>query len=140
MKRAVALFASITAAFLVIDAAFGFQMAYSVAYGAISMMAAMIAATFLWLWMRQETPLALGMAFSWAGAASVLGWWWLYDVLERPQIMRTSAVLFVFLALYFTGAVLHFIVMKRSMGLPYVVFVWPVCLAVSLAVVLTLGH
>lgn len=140
MTRAVSFFAAITAVLLMVDARLGFQMAYSVAYGAISIMAAMIALTFLWLWLRRETPLALGMAFSWAGAASVLGWWWLYDVLEKPAFMRTSAVLFVFLALYVTGAVLHFMVMKRSMGLPYAAFAWPVFLAIGLSAALTLSH
>ncbi|MEL6517961.1 MAG: hypothetical protein AAFQ39_09605 [Pseudomonadota bacterium] len=140
MKRACALFAVITAAFLLVHSALGFQMAYSIAYGMISVMALMISFTFLWLWRRRETPLALGMAFSWAGAASVLGWWWLYDVLERPEIMRSNAILFGFLALYFTGAVLHFVVMQRSMGVPATRFAWPVLFAMCLATILTLRH
>lgn len=140
MKRACALLAVITTVFLGINTVMGFQMAYSIAYGMISVMAMMISFTFFWLWRRRETPLALGMAFSWAGASSVLGWWWLYDVLERPAMMRSNAILFVFLALYFTGAVLHFVVMQRSMGVPVGRFAWPVLMVMCLATALTLSH
>ena len=43
-----------------------------IAYRAMTLMAAMISLTFLWLWARRATPLALGMSLSWAGASSVM--------------------------------------------------------------------
>ena len=139
MKQALALLPLIAIAFVGIDRTLGFHVAYSIAFGTISIMALMISLTFFWLWRRRETPLALGMSFSWAGAASVLGWWWLFHVLHEPDIMRDSAYLFVFLALYFVGAVLHFTVMQRSMGVSTVIFALPTFVAIALAALLSLA-
>jgi hypothetical protein len=67
-------------------------------------MAALIAATFLWLWWVRATPLALGMALSWSGVALVAA---ADPVLPLPA-----------LPLLTSGAILHFAVMRRSMNLP----------------------
>ena len=79
-------------------------------------MALSMSGTFFWLWRAQATPLALGMGFSWAGTAGVLGWWWLFRLLDRPEAMREHAGLFVFVAAYFVGALLHFRVVGASLG------------------------
>ena len=78
-------------------------------FAAVAAMAALIAATFLWLWWVRATPLALGMALSWSGVALVLA----------GLAMDAGAAL-PLLALPFlgVGAALHFAVMRRSMGLP----------------------
>lgn len=117
-------------------AVFGYATAYRVGYGALTLMAALIAATFLWLWRKRATPLALGMAFGWAGAASVLGWWLTYDLMDRPDWMAESPELFVFLAMYFVGAILHFEVIGRSLGLRRPLVAVPVLAAVLLSWVL----
>jgi hypothetical protein len=67
-------------------------------------MAALIAATFLWLWWVRATPLALGMALSWSGVALVAA--------------TDSALPLPALPLLTAGAILHFAVMRRSMNLP----------------------
>ena len=66
---------------------FGYDLAYQMAYGAISAMAVLISATFFWLWWQRATPLALGMGFSWAGAGMVMGYWWVHNLLDRPDWM-----------------------------------------------------
>ena len=139
MKQALLLLLLIAAVFVIIDLSYGHQIAFSVAFGSISVMALMISVTFLWLWRRRETPLALGMSFSWAGAASVLGWWWLFHVLEQPQAMQTSSAMLVFLSLYFVGAVQHFIVMQRSLNGSVLIMAMPVLLAIGLAGIIALG-
>ena len=138
MTQAILILLSLLAAFLTGDAWLGYEPIYQTAYGALTMMAAMISLTFLWLWARRATPLALGMSFSWAGASSVLGWWWIYRLLEAPAAMVDSAALFVFLALYFCGAVLHFAVIGRSFGAPRLTFLLPILGAVGVSVLIQL--
>lgn len=116
MKKPVLLFLVITAALESTDVVFGYRHVYQVSYGAFSIMAAFIALTFYWLWSRRSTPLALGMAFGWAGAASVMAWWWLYTLFGQPDWMTESPFLFVLLAFYFVGAILHLEVICRSFG------------------------
>lgn len=139
MKQALILLGLVAAGYAALHLGWGRELAYSVAFGAVSVMAAMIAGTFFWLWRRRQTPLALGMGFSWAGAASVLGWWWVFHVLGEPRTMRESAVLLVFLGLYTVGAVLHFAVMQRSLHLRVGVFALPVLAAVALAAAVVLS-
>jgi hypothetical protein len=77
-------------------------------FAAVAAMAALIAATFLWLWWVRATPLALGMALSWWGVALV-----------AAASAGAGAVLpLVALPFLGVGAGLHFAVMRRSMGLP----------------------
>lgn len=116
----------------------GYWPTYQIAYGALTLMAAMISLTFLWLWARRATPLALGMSLSWAGASSVLGWWWVYNLLGNPVLMEDGSVLFVFLSFYFTGAILHFAVIQRSFGLSGHLFPVPALAAVALSAVVRL--
>ena len=87
MIQAITMFLTIATGFLTGASVFGHEAVYRLAYGALTLMAAMISLTFLWLWARRATPLALGMSFSWAGAASVLGWWWVYRLLDQPRAM-----------------------------------------------------
>jgi hypothetical protein len=136
MRQALGLFLVIVAVLLGADRWLGYGAAYEIGYGALALMGAMIAATFLWLWYERTTPLALGMAFSWAGAASVMGWWWIFNLLDRPRVMVGSEVLFAFLSLYFVGAVLHFSVMQRSLGLHGMMFALPLLGATLLSAVI----
>lgn len=102
-------------------------------FGAIAMMALMISGTFLWLWGERATPLALGMSFSWLGAGLFAGWWWLHDLLGRPNwVYRDDAALGV-LGLCVVGAILHFAVIHRSFGRHGASFLWPVLTALALS-------
>lgn len=133
MKQAFMLLMFLIALFQIGYVVVGYQAVYQVAYGAITLMAMMIAATFLWLFVVQATPLALGMAYSWAGAGFVMGWWWYYNLSGQPDWLRESPVLFNFLPFYFVGAVLHFSVIHRSFGLHGVAFLLPILGAVGLS-------
>lgn len=133
MKQAFMLLVVLIALFVLGERAWGYRAVVEVAYGAITLMAGMIAATFLWLFVVRATPLALGMAYSWAGAGAVMGWWWFFNLSGQPDWLRASPVLFAFLPLYFVGAVLHFAVIHRSFGLHGLAFLVPVLGAVALS-------
>ena len=130
MTHGLLLFVLVTAAFMASHETLGWRATYQIGYGAFCLMAAMISLTFLWLWGRRATPLALGMSFGWAGAASVIGWWWVFNLLDKPEIMARSELLFLPLSLYFVGAILHFNVIQRSFGRYRLAFVLPVAGAV----------
>ena len=70
MIQAVSLVVAIAALLALSYATLGYQPTYQIAYGALTLMAAMISLTFLWLWARRATPLALGMSLSWASVRS----------------------------------------------------------------------
>lgn len=110
--------------------AVGYDAVFQIGFGAITLMGLMIALTFLWLYIQRATPLALGMAYSWCGASLVLGWWWLYVMLGKPEAMALNALLFAPLALYLSGAILHFSVIHRSFGWHGAAFLAPVLGAV----------
>jgi len=117
MRRPIFLLFLLSLTFLTVHGFLGFEVAYLVGYGAFALMAALISGTFLWLWFRRATPLALGMAFGWAGAASVIGWWWVYKLTGRAGWMEENPLLFGCLSLYFVGALLHLQVIGRSFEL-----------------------
>ncbi len=75
----------------------GYAATAEMLYGALTIMALMIAAIFLWLWGMRLSPLSLGMAFSWAGSATVIGWWCLSAQLGRPVWMDQSELFLVLL-------------------------------------------
>lgn len=131
MTDAVRLLTLTVVAMFLIYAGFGYEAAYEIGYGAFALMAAMVSLTFLWLWAERATPLAVGMAFGWAGAASVMGWWWVYSLTGAPHAMRQNATLFLFLSVYFVGAVLHFAVIGRSLGLARWLWAAPAAFAVA---------
>lgn len=127
---------AVLAALLVGNEAWGFRAIYRSAYGAIVLMAAMIAATFLWLWLKRATPLALGMVASWSGGACVMGWWWCFSLLGRPPAMAEHPALFAGVALYLIGAAMHFSVIGGSLGWPRLAWFVPVGLAIVVSVAL----
>ena len=129
------LLAAASLAFLLLNQMVGYETSYRIGYGAFTLMAAMISLTFLWLWAKRATPLAIGMSFGWAGAASVMGWWWSFNVLQQPAWMAKHPVLLVFLSAYFVGAVLHFQVIGRSFGARSKSFLYPVGASLVLSAV-----
>ncbi|WP_432448004.1 hypothetical protein [Aliiroseovarius marinus] len=116
----------------------GYDAIYQIGYGAITLMGLMISLTFLWLYLQRATPLALGMAYSWSGASLVLGWWWIFSLAGEPAAMAESPLHFAPLALYLSGALLHFSVIHRSFGLHGAAFLLPVFGAVVVSTVIYL--
>ncbi len=134
MRNALILLAVSMTAFTAISVAFGYDTAIAVAYALVAAMAMSISGTFFWLWRARATPLALGMGFSWIGTAGVLGWWWTYRLLNRPEAMVEHPALFGFVAAYFVGAVLHFQVVGRSLGPRAIYLFVPVVLMLTAAI------
>ena len=139
MKKPMILLLLTAVGLKVADAIFGYHAVYQVGYGAFSCLAAVIALTFLWLWFKRSTPLALGMAFSWIGAASVMAWWWLFNLLGQPAAMIDNSVLFLFLSVYFVGAIQHLEVIGRSFGLSWRASIAPAAAAIVFSVLMTLS-
>lgn len=117
---------------------FGYATVANIAYGAIALMAVMIAATFLWLWFERTTPLAIGMVVSWFGMACLAAWWWVYNLLGSPDWGHQNPGVFGILALPIVGAVLHFAVIQRSFGYHGMHFLWPIAGAAALSVAVCL--
>ncbi|MBT8416593.1 MAG: hypothetical protein KJO42_04065 [Silicimonas sp.] len=138
MTDAVRLLALAVGAMVVIYAGLGYEATYAITYGAFALMAAMVSLTFMWLWRVRATPLAGGMAFSWAGASSVIGWWWAYSYLNHPALMFENAAFFVCLAIYFVGALMHFAVIGRSLGVRRPLWTAPVAGALAISTFLYL--
>lgn len=130
MKWAILTFTALAIGLDILYVVFGWRSAYQVGYGSVAVMGLAIAATFLWLWWVKATPLALGMALSWAGSAAVMGWWWSFDVLNFPNAMLENRFLLAFVALYTTGAIMHFHVIQQSMALPRYFSTLPVAFAI----------
>ena len=114
----------------------GFWPTYKIAYGAFSLLAAGISATFLWLWLARKEELSLGMALSWAGAAGLNGSWYLSNLFDgfpiEPSVLTS-------VALYATGAVVHIWSFQRVLRLPFLLVILGPTVAVLFGLVMFLG-
>lgn len=135
MTNGLFMFAFLIGLFALARSGLDYRTLYQISYGAFSVMAAMISLTFLWLWASKQTPLALGMSYSWAGAASVMGWWWVFTVFGQPEQMNQSQMLFVFLSLYFVGAIMHFSVILGGVQASRVVLLIPIGASLAISIV-----
>lgn len=140
MKQAVLLLAAILALLDFGRFGIGDTAMLAIAYGAIAQISLIMATTFLWLWFERATPLALGMAWSWLGAALLASWWWGLNLSGQALPVVHPRAISVMLAIGFVGALLHFAVIHRSFGFHGAGFLWPVfvSLVVSGAVYLLL--
>ncbi len=136
MKQALSIFVIILAGTHSSFLLQGYLDTSEILYGAMTIMALMISAIFLWLWGMRMSPLSLGMAFSWAGSAMVMGWWWLSAQLGRPAWMSENEILLLVMGLMMTGAVLHFEVLETSFGYRRGAFLAPVAGALALSTLL----
>ena len=136
MRQAISIYVAILLGVHSSFVAQGFSGTAQVVYGALTIMALMISAIFIWLWAMRLSPLSLGMAVSWAGAAMVIGWSWLSMQLGGPVWMDESEVVLVLVGLVATGAVLHFEVLERSLGYRRGAFLFPVAGALALSALL----
>ena len=133
-KDAALLFAGIALALLTAHRHLGYAQAHALGYGAVVVLAAVISASFAWLWRARATPLALGMAVSWAGAGGVMAWWWAARLLGHPAMMTEARALFLLLALYLTGAALHLRVIAGATERPWLVIAAATALALGVPV------
>lgn len=112
----------------------GFTPVFQITFGALTLMGALIAGIFFWLWTQRATPLSLGMAFAWTGTALVIGWEWARDVLGQPAWMEQSAYLPLAMGLYLCGAALHFEAIETSFRWPRRSFLIPAAAAIAASV------
>lgn len=133
MRQVAVLYAMILTMALAGMGTIGYGAMILVGYGAVAVMALLISATFLWLWHLRATPLALGMSLSWAGSGLTIGWWWLMQITGNPAWGAHAAVVFLFLSLLMSGAILHFAVIQGSFGLHGLSFLVPVTGALLLS-------
>lgn len=124
MRQALWLLGGAAVAVALLVAVLGAGRTAATGFAAVAAMAALIAATFLWLWWVRATPLALGMALSWSGVALVAA--------DRAA-GGGAALPLVALPFLGVGAALHFAVMRRSMGLPRGMALLPAGLAAAAA-------
>ncbi|RYH10148.1 hypothetical protein [Tropicimonas sp. IMCC6043] len=133
MRLALSIYAIILATTHLCFMLMGYAGTAELLYGALTVMALMISAIFFWLWGMRLSPLSLGMAFSWAGSAMVMGWWWLKLQLGSPIRMDENELLLLIIGLLTTGAVLHFEVLETSFGYRRGAFLVPVAGALALS-------
>ncbi|SFI61175.1 hypothetical protein [Celeribacter neptunius] len=130
MKQVFGLYALVAGALCLMLLLLGPHQVLALSYGAIALMALMISATFLWLWSQRATPLALGMALSWAGSGLTMAFWASGCWARVARISNASGgetiLLLLALALLIAGAVLHFSVIQGTFGLTGLSFLWPV--------------
>lgn len=135
MRQVVSLYGAVVICGGVLALGLGPAVVVVLAYGALALMAGLIALTFFWLWLERATPLALGMSVSWAGSGLIMGWW----ALQREVLLALgpgeAAGLTLLLALLITGAVLHFSVIQSTFGLSGLSFLWLVSASFALSCV-----
>lgn len=142
MRKSLLLFLGFWVGLATIDSLFGFDAAYDAGYGAISLLAVVISGTFAWLWRIRATPMALGMAFSWAGCAGLVGYWWTFNQVGRPPGPGIEHdLLWGFVALYLAGAGAHLRVITNAHGggRPLFLLTFGSALAASLALAFAMG-
>ncbi len=133
MRQALLLTAALTAAFLLAEEALGFQIAVALGFGTVTVIAAINALTFLWLWWARTTPLALGMTCSWLGQASLSIWWFFSMPPTVAEHLEGNIVVFLLLSLYVVGGALHIAVMQTSMELGRRILIWPILAVFAVA-------
>ena len=98
MRGAILLMLAATAAFGVAERGFGTEAATLAAMRGAAALAIPLAGAFVWLWLERATPLALGLALSWAGSGALLGIW---------PVAQAAVGTHLLTALYGAGAILH---------------------------------
>lgn len=106
-------------------------MAATIGFAAMTAIAAANCVTFLWLWYVRATPLALGMALSWAGQAAVSIWWLAEGMPGARGWLDKGPFIFLFISIYMVGGLLHIVVIQNSAGSSRIGAIWPVLAAVA---------
>jgi len=117
MKPALVLFFLLVLALEALAQGVGFSFAYTLGLGLFLVLALIIALVFLWLWKMRDTPLALGIGVAWSGGALMIGWALVFNLAGGPDWMVENHALFVILAVYLSGALMHFRVIGAAFGL-----------------------
>ena len=135
MKQLLFLTVALLAAFLLTELVLGTDFAIALGFGAITTIAVTNAATFFWLWWARTTPLALGMAFSWFGQASISIWWFVSGIPQSSPWITAfdSKILFTVLSIYIVGGGLHVFVVRQSVELSRRIMILPAVAVFAIA-------
>ena len=126
MRQAVLFALILWAAFQLVDQVLGFRLAAAIGFSATALIAAVNCVTFLWLWYARATPLALGMAMSWAGQTAISLWWFVTGMPGKALWLDQHPIVFLFLSIYMVGGLLHIAVIQNSAGSMRTAVIWPV--------------
>lgn len=140
MKQALVIALLLWAAFHLTSELASFRVAAAIGFAATALIAVANCFTFLWLWYVRATPLALGMAFSWAGQAALSLWWFTTGMPGKVLWLGQDPTLFLFVSVYIVGGALHISVIQNSSGARRAGVIWPAMLVASIAAGLVIAH
>lgn len=139
MKQALLLALVLWAAFCLIVEVVDFRLAAAIGFSATTLIAAVNCVTFLWLWYVRATPLALGMALSWAGQSAISVWWFATGMPGEAMSMDHGPLIFLFLSVYMVGGLLHIAVIQNSTGSTRTAVIWPVIATIAIGAGIVIG-
>jgi hypothetical protein len=132
MRQAIFLALALWAAFYFIVEVLDFRLAAAIGFSATMLIAAVNSLTFLWLWYARTTPLALGMALSWAGQAAISAWWFATGMPGKGVWLDQDPLIFLFLSIYIVGGGIHIAVIQNSAGSTRTAAIWPLMAIVAI--------
>jgi hypothetical protein len=133
MRQALVIALLLWAAFYVTAELLSFRVSAAIGFAATTLIAAANCATFLWLWYVRATPLALGMALSWAGQAALSVWWFSTGMPGKALWIEQDPSVFLVVSIYIVGGALHIAVIQNSSGMRRAGLVWPAMIVASVA-------
>ena len=139
MKQALLLALVFWAAFYFTVEVLNFRLAMAIGFSAMALIAAVNCVTFLWLWYVRATPLALGMALSWAGQTAMSIWWFATGMPGQGSWLHQDPLIFLFLSIYMVGGLLHIAVIQNSAGSTRTAAIWPAMAVVAVIAGVVIG-
>ena len=140
MRQALLIALMLWAAFYVTVEVLDFRLAAAIGFAAVSLITAANCLTFLWLWYVRATPLALGMALSWAGQTALSLYWGATRMPASALWLDQDPLIFLFLSIYIVGGGLHISVIQHSAGSRQARLIWPVIAGIAIAAGVAIGH
>ena len=139
MRQALLLALVLWAAFYFTVDVLDFRLALAIGFSATALIAAVNCVTFLWLWYVRATPLALGMALSWAGQTAISVWWFATGMPGKGSWFDQDPLIFLCLSIYMVGGLLHIAVIQNSAGSRRTAAIWPVMAVAAVAAGVVIG-
>ena len=139
MRQALLLALALWVIFYVTAGILDIWVAATIGFAAMAAIAVVNCVTFLWLWYVRATPLALGMALSWAGQAAVSIWWLTEGMPGAPTWLDKGPLIFLCISIYMVGGLLHIVVIQNSAGSPRMAAIWPVLAVVAVGTGVLIG-
>lgn len=139
MRQALVLAFVLWGAFYFTVEVLNFRLAVAIGFSATVLIGAVNCVTFLWLWYVRATPLALGMALSWAGQTTISIWWFVVGMPGGVSSLGHDPLIFLFLSIYLVGGLLHIAVIQNSSGSNRTAAIWPAMAVVAVVAGVLIG-